>query len=89
MLAQIGSGGYGQVVKARQKSNNKIVAIKLQKNAFTLELLSKRFVSEVSIMRRLSEISKNIYTVRLLDILADEELDNVFLVMDYENKDLN
>ena len=34
VLAQIGEGQYGQVVKARQRSNNKIVAIKLQKNAF-------------------------------------------------------
>lgn len=65
------------------------MAIKLQKNAFGHELLSKRFVSEVSIMRRLSKIPRNIFTVKLLDILADEDLNNVFLVMDYENKDMN
>lgn len=89
MLSQIGTGGYGQVVKARQRSNNKIVAIKLQKNAFGHELLSKRFVSEVSIMRRLSKIPRNIYTVKLLNILADDDLNNVFLVMEYESKDMN
>lgn len=76
------------MVKARQKSNNKIVAIKLQKNAFHHQLLSKRFVSEVSIMRRLSKIPKNIFTVKLLNVLADDDLKNVFLVMEYENKDM-
>ena len=39
-------------------------------------------------MRRLSKIPKNIFTVKLLNILADDDLKNVFLVMEYENKDM-
>ena len=40
-------------------------------------------------MRHLSLIPKNIFTVRLLKIKASEDLSTVFVVMDYEDNDLN
>ena len=90
ILGHIGLGSYGHVVKAIHRQSKKVVAIKLMKNVFKNEYDSKRIVSEIQILRKLSTIKENIYTVKLLDVITsdfdtndDDKIDFIFLVMEH------
>jgi len=88
-----GQGSFGQVVKATQKSTSKTVAIKYIQDAFDNIHSCKRVFREIAILRRLTQMENNIFTVKLLDVIIPEENesqypDGIFLVMDYVNQDL-
>jgi serine/threonine protein kinase len=43
----MGKGSFGEVMKARNKNNNKNVAIKLMQNIFGDEYKSRKLVGEI------------------------------------------
>ena len=47
LVELIGSGSFGDVMKAKMRSNGKTVAIKLLQNLFTDEYQTKKIVSEI------------------------------------------
>ena len=64
------------------------MAIKLLKNIFRNEIYTKRVISEIQIMRKLSSIPNNIFTVKLLDLIYSEDTHYIFIVMDYVEFDI-
>lgn len=91
----VGSGTYGQVVKARAKTTGKTVAIKLIDDVFKNLYSCKKVLREITILRKLSKMPRNVFTTKLYDVLlpvtTKEEMDSfdkVFLVMSYEKYDL-
>jgi mitogen-activated protein kinase 1/3 len=89
-----GQGSFGQVVKATQKSKNKTVAIKYIADAFENIHSVKRVYREIAILRRLSSMEDNIFTVKLIDVIIPEQdnkeknPDGIFLIMSHVNQDL-
>lgn len=89
-----GQGSFGQVVKATQKSKNKTVAIKYIADAFENIHSVKRVYREIAILRRLSNMEDNIFTIKLLDVIIpekenkEENPEGVFLIMSHVNQDL-
>ena len=88
MQALIGSGSFGQVVKARHLKTGKTVAIKRIEDIFQNMYEGIKIVREVQIMRHLTQMKKNLYTVQLYEIIPDEEMNSIFLVMEYVQSDL-
>lgn len=93
LLSIIGFGTFGQVVEAQNKSTNEIVAIKLISNIFRNELYLKKVISEVQTLRQLTQISGNIFTTKLLDVIMSggdtEDADSyLFIVMECVEYDL-
>ena len=80
--ALIGSGSFGQVVKAKHIRTGKTVAIKLIENAFQSTYEGIKIIREVQIMRHLTQM-KTPYSIQLFDLVTDEEMNKVFLVMEY------
>jgi serine/threonine protein kinase len=86
-----GQGSFGQVVKATQKSKNKTVAIKYIADAFENIHSVKRVYREIAILRRLSSMEDNIFTVKLLDVIIpekdnkEENPEGIFLIMSHVN----
>ena len=84
----IGRGGFGLVVKAVHLQSKKTFAIKHIDNIFKDDYSAKKIVREIQIMRKLSEFKDNGHTVKLHDIIANDELGHVFIVMEYFPMDL-
>ena len=91
----MGQGTYGKVAKAVHIKSRKRVAIKLMTDLFDDEYNSKRLVSEIQILRKLSDIPNNQFTSKIFDIItpdfdpdSDELLPCLFIVMDYVETDL-
>lgn len=91
----IGSGSFGQVVKARAKDTGDYFAIKLIKNVFHDMYHCKKVLREIMIMRQFSKMPKNVFTTKLHDVILPctsvEDLktfNEIFLVMDYIELDL-
>ena len=85
-----GQGSFGQVVKANHKSSNKTVAIKYIADAFDNIHSIKRVYREIAILRRLTQMEDNIFTVKLIDviipkIMEDDHPAGIFLVMSHVN----
>ena len=49
----------------------------------------KKLLREVQLLRQLSEMKENQHTTKVLDVIASEDLVNIFLVMNYVPNDLN
>ena len=67
------------------------MAIKFIKNIFRDESYIKNVVSEIQIMRKLTKISKNIFTTQILDVIISsnpERNDYLFIVMEHVEHDL-
>ena len=64
-----GQGKRAQVVKATVRKTGNIVAIKYIKNAFEDIKETKQVFREVAILRRLSSMDNNIFTIKLLDVV--------------------
>jgi len=65
----LGAGTYGQVVKARCKVTGNTVALKLIKNPVRCAYHARLVLREISILRKLSKLKDNVFTVKLLDVL--------------------
>ena len=59
LMSIIGSGSFGQVVKAKHRKSGKTVAIKLIDNIFSNLYDSIKVVREVQIMRHLAQMKNN------------------------------
>ena len=66
----IGEGTYGNVYKGKDRKTGQRVAIKLIKNVFRDELHAKYVCRELKLMRHLTSLNNNIYTVKLLDVIV-------------------
>ena len=62
-------GHSTNVVKARHIASGKAHAIKMVLEPFGNESNVRRLYRELKIMRKLTEIKKNIFTTKILDIL--------------------
>ena len=94
-LAPLGAGTFGQVMKAKHLKSNRIVAIKLIKNLFESEYASKKLLSEIQILRKLTFDPDNMFSTQIYDIIAPEiDLDSsspvshLFIVIEYVKSDL-
>lgn len=96
LVKHIGSGAYGQVVKAVHKKTKRVVAIKLLRNLFQGEYAAKKELSEIQILRKLSAIQENVFVTRLYDVVAPpkfetnekDPLDYLFMVMEFFDSSL-
>lgn len=87
ILKQIGSGSYGYVVEAIQKSTGKKVAIKRLNKIFEDTIDCKRILREVTLLRKLNH--PNI--VNIIEILEPSDpkgFDTIYVVMEHAQSDL-
>ena len=92
----LGSGTFGEVKKAIHKKSGRDVAIKLMKGVFKTEYESKRFLSEIELLRKLSTVEGNVFIVKIFDVIVppdfnstdDCPVDHVFIVMECVNQNL-
>ncbi|CAK58501.1 unnamed protein product (macronuclear) [Paramecium tetraurelia] len=87
IIRQIGSGSYGQVVEAMQKSINRKVAIKRLTAIFDDEIDCKRILREICILREL----KHQNLIQIIEILEPQDpksFDTIYVVMEYAQSDL-
>ena len=95
LLDFLGNGSFGQVHKAKRIEDGKIVAIKLIKNAFYDSYSSKKLISELYILRKLSAMKENVFATKIYDIIVPQPLKNdnsqvdcIFVVMENVEYDL-
>ena len=87
VVKQLGSGAYGYVVEAIQKSTKKKVAIKKIKELFDDIIDAKRILREITLLRKINH--PNI--VKIIDILEPKDLKNfqtLYIIMDFCTSDL-
>ena len=83
----LGSGSFGQVVKAKNRQTKQPCAIKcVQFNKSQLTSL-KYIIREIQILKKLTQMEENIYTTKLIDVILEEAQENIdimhiFFVMD-------
>lgn len=75
------------MVKAIHRKSKKTVAIKQIDKIFGNVYDSIKLVREVQIMRHLTQMKNNKHTIQLYDIITDQEMTNIFLVMEYVQSD--
>jgi mitogen-activated protein kinase 1/3 len=83
----LGTGSYGSVCMALQKTTGKKVAIKKMENIFEDEIDCKRILREVTLLRKL----KHPFVVELIEILEPTDpknFDTIYAVMEYAESDL-
>ena len=90
ILQPIGTGSFGQVVKAQHIQSKRIVAIKMIDDLFSSPYTFKKVIREIQILRQLSKMKRNIFTTKLLDMIIPKTKDfsKIFLVMNYQTLDL-
>ena len=69
----LGKGAYGTVVKAIDRKSERLVAIKLINGLSASSYDARKVLREVKILRKLSEIQENVFTVNLLDIILPQK----------------
>ena len=69
----IGKGSFGQVVKGSCKITSQIVAIKNINNIFVSSYDAIKIIREILIMKHLSFMPDNKYTVKLLDLIYPQQ----------------
>jgi mitogen-activated protein kinase 1/3 len=87
IVKQVGSGSYGYVVQAIQKSTGKKVAIKRLNKIFEDVIDCKRILREVVLLRNL--VHPNL--VHIIEILEPSDLktfDSLYVVLEYAQSDL-
>lgn len=95
-LMPLGQGSFGEVMKARHLHSQKIVAIKLLKDVFDHEYNSKKLISEIQILRKLTAIPNNVFSTLIYDIItptvdvdSTDKISYIFIVMEYVDTDLS
>ena len=68
--------------------SQRIVAIKFIDDIFKDAYVAKKTIREIQIMRKLSQFKDNTHTVKLYDVVTNDELGYVFIVMEYLKSDL-
>jgi len=87
VVKQVGSGSYGYVVQAIQKSTGKKVAIKRLNKIFEDVIDCKRILREVTLLRHLQHPN----LVHIIEILEPTDLknfDSLYVVLEYAQSDL-
>ena len=91
----LGNGTFGEVVKGKHRETKKEVAIKFIKGRLNTQPKVRTMIRELSIMRQLSSMRDNFFTVKLLDVIVAvkdggslSDCHGVFLVMNYIEDDL-
>lgn len=56
LLRRIGKGSFGEVVQAIHRKTGKVVAIKLMRGVFENNYQAKHILSEIQILRKLSQV---------------------------------
>lgn len=87
IVKQVGSGSYGYVVEAIQKSTGKKVAIKRFNNIFEDLVDCKRILREITLLRKLQHPNL-ISIIEIIEPTNIETFDTIYLVMDYCQSDL-
>lgn len=67
-----GKGVYGQVVKAQCRTTEQIYAIKLLRSIDSDVQYAKKIYREISILKQISKIPNNIFTVKLKDVIVKD-----------------
>lgn len=83
----MGTGSYGRVALAIQKSTGRKVAIKRMENIFEDETDCKRILREISLMNKI----RHPFVVELIEILYPsdpEHFDTLYVVMEHAESDL-
>jgi mitogen-activated protein kinase 1/3 len=83
----LGTGSYGKVALALQKSTGRKVAIKRMENIFEDETDCKRILREITLMNKL----RHPFVVELIEILYPvdpENFDTLYVVMEHAESDL-
>ena len=70
----MGTGSFGTVIMAKSLKTGKKVAIKLIKE-FKSHYAIRKVLREIRLLRKLSEIETNIFTVKILDIYFPKDFD--------------
>ena len=93
----LGEGSFGIVVEARKKRTKEKVAIKYISDYDSSEYGALKTVREIQILKKLTEIPENVYTVKILDLIepTKEALEKsslkgngIFIVMEHMEIDL-
>ena len=88
----LGQGSYGDVVGGICKKTNQPVAIKYVKNIYENEYSITKVLREIQILKHLSSMPNNFYTVKLLDLMMQPSRDGsemgLFIVMENVESDL-
>ena len=91
LLKLVGTGSYGEVVRARHRASGRLVAIKLLSGIYKSFYECKKVLREIQILRHLTAMGDaNQFATRLYDIIvpADSSEDILFLVIEVMETDL-
>lgn len=97
LLTYIGSGSFGQVIKAKSLETGEFVAIKQIKNIFRNHYECRKVIREISILRQLSDMEDNLFTPKLIDIViptkkgkdGKDKFEDIFIIMEHYHQNLN
>ena len=87
VVKQVGSGSYGYVVQAIQKSTGKKVAIKRLNKIFEDVIDCKRILREVVLLRHL-EHPNLVHIIEILEPTDPKNFDSLYVVLEYAQSDL-
>lgn len=85
IIVPLGSGSYGEVFKARNRSTGEIVALKKIRSILQDEGFPRQALREICTLQSLEKQNKNI--VSLLDVITSKK--SVYLIFDYYEFDLH
>ena len=89
LLEVVGTGAFGTVCKALHRKSRKPVAIKLIEGVNMSTYTTRKVLREVQIMASVSQMSSNIFTSKLIDLILPEgELTHLFVVMSLGQRDV-
>lgn len=87
IIAPLGSGSYGQVLKAQNRMTGQIVAIKKIKSIQHDEGIPRQAIREIYTLQNLKEESENILSLH--SVITTHPKRNVYLICDYFEFDLH
>ena len=84
----IGRGPGSVVVEAKDRNTKKKVAIKHIELCYEKDYVCMKTLREIQLLRHLSLMTENVHTVKLLDAIVSNDMNDIFLVMNYVKFDL-